>query len=164
MVLIIGALVGPIYDRGHFRWLLVIGTFLVVFGHMMLSLCHTMWQALLAQGFCIGIGSGMLFVPAVAIMPSYFSTRLGAAIGIAASGSSMGGIIYPIMFYRLLAEVGFPWAVRILGFTAFATLLLPIFCMKMRFKPGKVRAMFDASAFADLPVTMRLQTGKSEPG
>ncbi|KAK1820551.1 hypothetical protein LTR12_004999 [Friedmanniomyces endolithicus] len=150
-LLLTGAFVGPVFDRGYFRYLLVGGGFLVVFGHMMLSLSHTLWQAVLAQGLCVGIGAGMLFVPAVAIMPTYFTTNLGLAIGLAASGSSMGGIIYPIMFYKLIPEVGFPWAVRILGFTVLATLLIPISVMKMRLKPAKVRALFDPSAFTDLP-------------
>ncbi|KAK4955869.1 hypothetical protein LTR10_006808 [Elasticomyces elasticus] len=150
-LLLIGTVAGPIFDRGHFRYLLVGGGFLVVFGHMMLSLSTTLWQAVLAQGFCVGIGAGALFVPAVAIMPTYFTTNLGLAIGIAASGSSMGGIIYPIMFYKLIPEVGFPWAVRILGFTVLATLMVPIFCMKMRVKPAKVRKLFDPSAFTDGP-------------
>jgi nitrate/nitrite transporter NarK len=58
---------------------------------MMLSLCTEFWQALLAQGFVIGLGGGMLFVPSVAILPTYFSSKIGLAIGLAASGSSMGG-------------------------------------------------------------------------
>jgi len=154
MLLTVGAVAGPFYDRGHFRWLLVIGTFLVVFGHMMLSLCTEYWQCLLAQGFVIGIGAGCLFVPAVAIMPTYFSTKIGLALGIAASGSSTGGIIYPIMFNRLLSQVGFGWAVRILGFTALVLQLIPIFVMKMRVKPGKVRSLIDWTAFTDAPYMM----------
>lgn len=71
--------------------LLVAGSFFVVFGFMMLSICKEFWQAMLAQGFCIGLGGGMLFVPSVAILPTYFSTKIGLAIGLAASGSSMGG-------------------------------------------------------------------------
>ena len=151
MVLIVGAFSGPVYDRGHFRFLLLVGSFGVVFGHMMLSLCTTYWQSLLAQGFVIGMGAGCLFVPAVAILPTYFSTKLGLAIGVAASGSSMGGIIYPIMFYKLIDKVGFGWSVRILGFTALATLILPITIMKMRVKPGKIRSIFDWTAFTDFP-------------
>ncbi|KAK5136270.1 hypothetical protein LTR08_003877 [Meristemomyces frigidus] len=151
MVLLIGALIGPFYDRGHFRVLLIAGSFGVVFGHMMLSLCHTFWQTLLAQGFVVGIGGGLLFVPAVAILPTYFSTKLGLAMGLAASGSSMGGIIYPIMFYKLLSEVGFAWAVRILGFTALATLMVPLAVMRMRAKPSRVRAMIDVTALTDGP-------------
>ncbi|WPG98119.1 Hypothetical protein R9X50_00090500 [Acrodontium crateriforme] len=153
MVLLVGVVSGPIYDRGHLRLLLIFGTFGVVFGHMMLSLCHTFWQVILAQGFVIGIGGGCLFIPAVAILPTYFSSRIGLAIGLAASGSSMGGIIYPIMFYRLLGaeQLSFGWSVRILGFTALATLILPITVMKMRVKPGKVRTMIDLTAFTDVP-------------
>lgn len=94
---------------------------------------------------------GCLFVPSVAIMPTYFTSKLGLVIGIAASGSSMGGIIYPIMFYRLIDEVGFGWSVRILGFTALATLLVPIAVMKMRVKPAKPRSLIDWSAFTDVP-------------
>lgn len=90
-VLFVGSATGPVFDRGHLRLLLLIGSFGVVFGFMMLSLCKEFWQAILAQGFCIGLGGGMLFVPSVAIMPTYFNTRLGLAVGLAASGSSMGG-------------------------------------------------------------------------
>jgi MFS family permease len=151
MVLTVGAVSGPIYDRGHFRYLLVSGAFLVVFGHMMLSLCHEFWQCILAQGFTIGIGAGLLFVPAIAIMPTYFSTKIGLAIGLAASGSSTGGIIYPIAFYRLIDQIGFGWSVRVLGFMALATLIIPITVMKMRFKPAKARDLIDFSAFTDVP-------------
>ena len=124
---------------------------------------------MLAQGFCIGLGGGMLFVPSVAILPTYFSTKIGLAIGLAAAGSSMGGrftiaacqanananssagIIYPIVFYRLLPQIGFGWSVRVLGFMAFATLLIPIFVMKMRVQPPKARSLLDTTVFADFP-------------
>ncbi|EGP87803.1 uncharacterized protein MYCGRDRAFT_99794 [Zymoseptoria tritici IPO323] len=151
MVLLVGAFIGPIYDRGYLRTLLVTGTFLIVFGHMMLSLCTTYWQCLLAQGFTVGIGGGFLYIPSLAILPGYFSTRIGLAIGVAASGSSLGGIIYPIMFYKLIGQVGFPWTVRILGFTALATLLIPILIMKMRCKPAQIRSLIDKTAFTDGP-------------
>lgn len=61
------------------------------------------------------------------------------------------GIIYPIVFYRLLPQIGFGWAVRVLGFMAFATLLIPIFCMKMRVQPPKARSLLDTTAFRDWP-------------
>jgi len=150
LVLMVGSISGPIYDRGYFRVLLLVGSFLVVFGHMMLSLCHEFWQCILAQGFTIGIGAGCLFVPAIAIMPTYFSSKIGLAIGLAASGSSMGGIIYPIVFYRLIDQIGYAWSVRVLGFMALATLIIPLAVMKMRFKPPKARALVDWSAFTDV--------------
>lgn len=90
-----------------------------------------------------------LFLPAVAILPTYFRKRLGLAVGLAASGSSLGGVIYPIMFYKLIREVGFPWGVRILGFTALATQMIPLAFMRMRFKPPKARQVIDLTAFRD---------------
>lgn len=85
-----GALSGPIYDAGYFRHLLMGGTVLLVFGQLMLSLCTTYWQVLLAQAICIGIGCGALFVPSVAILNTYFTTKIATALGLAASGSSIG--------------------------------------------------------------------------
>lgn len=151
MVLVVGAFVGPIYDRGGFKWLLIVGSFGVVFGHMMLSLCKSYWEALLAQSFAIGIGGGCLYVPAVAIMPTYFTDKLGLALGLAASGSSVGGIIYPVMFYKLIDQVGFGWTVRILGLTTLVTLIVPLVVMKMRVNPGGVRSIIDWAAFTDWP-------------
>lgn len=60
------------------------------------------------------------------------------------------GIIYPIMFYKLVGEVGFRWGTRILGFTALATLLVPIFVMKQRAKPAQARSLLDIKAFTEL--------------
>ncbi|KAL9089756.1 MAG: hypothetical protein Q9165_005550 [Trypethelium subeluteriae] len=151
LVLLVGLFAGPIYDRGYLRTLLVVGSFGVVFGHMMLSICKTYWQVLLAQGFCVGIGAGCLFVPCVSVLPTYFSSRIGLAVGLASSGSSLGGIIYPIVLYQLIDRIGFGWSVRVMGFIALATLLIPVTVMRMRFKSPKPRKLIDLAAFADLP-------------
>ena len=90
LLMLVGALTGPIYDAGGFRALILTGSFLVVFGHMMLSISTTYWQVLLAQAFCIGLGFGCLFVPSVAILSTYFTTKIAFAIGISAAGSSIG--------------------------------------------------------------------------
>lgn len=144
-----GLVAGPVYDRGQVRLLIGTGSFLIVFGHMMLSLCTEYWQALLAQGFCIGIGAGLLFVPTVSLIPTWFSTRIGLALGIASSGSSFGGVIYPIVLYRLVSQIGFPWAVRSVGFIALATFILPLTVIRMRVRVPKPRAVVDWSAFSD---------------
>ncbi|KAJ6023678.1 hypothetical protein N7540_004475 [Penicillium herquei] len=148
-----GLIAGPLYDRGHLRLLLVTGSFMVVFGLMMLSLCKEFWQALLAQAFCVGIGGGLLFTPTVSLLPTYFSSRIGLAVGIASSGSSLGGVIYPIVLYRLLFnnKIGFPWAVRTIAFIALATFILPVLVMRVRVQSPKPRAIIDWAAFTDGP-------------
>jgi predicted MFS family arabinose efflux permease len=151
MVCVVGAVIGPVYDRGHLRLLCIAGSFGIVFGHLMLSLCTEYWQALLAQGFVVGIGGGCLFVPALALVQQYFSTRLGLAIGIAATGSSVGGVIYPVIFTNLIDRVGFGWAVRVITFVALVTLLIPLMFSRMRVRPPAIRKILDMSVFKDGP-------------
>ncbi|RYP48241.1 hypothetical protein DL768_005848 [Monosporascus sp. mg162] len=146
-----GLIAGPVYDRGYLRLLLVTGSFMIVFGMMMLSLCTEYWQALLAQAFCVGIGAGLLFVPTVSLLPTYFSTHIGLAVGIASSGSSLGGVVYPIVLYRLIGRIGFPWAVRCVAFIALATFTVPLAVMRIRMRVPKPRAVVDWSAFRDAP-------------
>ena len=81
---------GPFFDMGYLRTLLVSGTFLVVFGLMMTSICKTYWQVLLAQGVTVGLGFGCLFLPSVAIVSQYFTTKKAFASGVASTGSSIG--------------------------------------------------------------------------
>lgn len=147
LLLFVGALTGPIYDAGYFRELLIVGSVMLVLGQMMLSLCHTYWQVLLAQAFCIGIGTGCLFIPSMAILATYFSTRIGTAIGIVASGSSFGGVIYPIVFQKLLPQIGYAWTTRVLGFLILGTMVIPNVCMRVRVLPAKSRSLLDVSAF-----------------
>jgi MFS family permease len=151
LLLFVGAISGPIFDRGYLRTLLAVGSFLIIFGYMMLSICKAYWEVVLAQGFCIGIGGGLLFIPAIALLPTYFRRRLGLAVGLAAAGSSMGGIIYPIVFYRLIDRIGFGWSTRVIGFITLATLLVPNLVMRQRIRPPKARALIDTTAFRDRP-------------
>jgi MFS family permease len=81
---------GPAHDSGYCKPMMYVGTFLIVLGMMMTSFCKSYWQFMLAQGVCIGVGNGIVFITSVAIIPTYFSARRGVAAGIAASGSSFG--------------------------------------------------------------------------
>ncbi|KAK6213315.1 major facilitator superfamily transporter [Colletotrichum tabaci] len=140
---------GPVYDRGYMRVLLVIGTVCVVVGHVLLSFCHPYWEVLLAEGFLIGTGAGCLFLVCISTLPQYFDKNLGLAAGIASSGSSFGGLVYPVALYHLVDHVGFSWAVRVVGLIALATLMVPLFAMKARGKPGRPRSFVDWTAFKD---------------
>lgn len=90
LLMFVGIFAGPLYDYGYLRTLVLTGSFLVIFGMLMTSLCTEYWQLLLAQGIVIGIGSGCLFVPSVAFLPSYFTAKRALAMGIAACGSNVG--------------------------------------------------------------------------
>jgi hypothetical protein len=62
LVLFVAVLTGPIFDAGYLLSLLRVGSFLIVFGMMMVSIAREWWQIFLAQGLCVGIGMGCLFV------------------------------------------------------------------------------------------------------
>lgn len=90
LLLFVGALTGVIYDAGYLRSLLWVGAGLSVFGMMMTSISTHYWHFVLAQGIMTGCGFGSLFVPSIAIVSQYFSTRKTFATGIASTGSSLG--------------------------------------------------------------------------
>jgi MFS family permease len=87
---LISPIVGPIYDAGHCRILLVVGTFLSALGLFMTSICEAYWQLVVAQGLVTGLGFGCLYLPGVAVVCQYFTTKKAIASGIASLGSSIG--------------------------------------------------------------------------
>ncbi|KAM0456799.1 hypothetical protein ACHAPV_007090 [Trichoderma viride] len=149
LLMVVGVVSGPLFDAGYFYALLPTGTFLVVLGMMMTSLCTKYYQIMLAQGICVGIGAGFLFVPSVALLPQYFQKRRALANGIAASGSSIGGVLIPITFRQLEIKMGFPWATRIIAFLSLSTCAISIGVMRQRFRPKEKRALLQLSAFRE---------------
>jgi MFS family permease len=97
----------------------------IVFCMMMISLCHSFWQFLLAQGVLLGVSTALATWPMVALVGQYFKRSRAAATGIVIAGSSLGGIIWPIVIDRLLnnTDLGFPWTIRILGFVMIPLLM-----------------------------------------
>jgi MFS transporter, MCT family, aspergillic acid transporter len=46
------------------------------------------------------------------------------AYGILSTGSSIGGVVFPIMVNRVIASVGYPWAMRSCGFLVLFLLII----------------------------------------
>ena len=147
----IAVLIGPLYDAGHLRSLVVVGSTLVVFSTLMISFGTQYRQIQLSQAFCVGLGTSCHYIPCVAILLQYFSTKHSLVTGIAASGSSLGGLIYPIVFRQLKPRVGFAWTTRGLSLIALVTLLIPISALRDRRVLRQRRSMVDSSALRDAP-------------
>ncbi|KAI0263581.1 MFS general substrate transporter [Gloeopeniophorella convolvens] len=154
LLLFVGALTGPIFDAGYIHALLGVGSVVVVFSIMMTSLAKSYYQAFLAQGVCFGIGAGMLFIPSMAVVTTYFDRHRSLAVGVTASGSSLGGVIYPTIFHVLQPRVGFPWATRIIGFIALVTLAFSNLFMRPRVMPAMRRKLVDFSALREVPFVL----------
>ncbi|WFC93384.1 hypothetical protein MBRA1_000004 [Malassezia brasiliensis] len=85
----------------------------------------------------------------MAITSTYFSSRRALAIGLAASGSSAGAVVYSVLFRNLEDSLGFPWTVRIFGFIALGTLIVSNAVMRPRIAPAQRRKLFVWSAFKE---------------
>lgn len=136
--------------------MLYVGNLLVVVGIMMLSLCNKYYQVFLAQGVCMGLGAGLLYIPSLALVGVWFSKKRALAMGVVTSGIAVGGVIYIITFNRLTVSSGFPWAIRTIGFITLVTsvIAMPALLSGSNQIPalqrkGKARKLLDMSAWKD---------------
>jgi len=115
------------------------------------SFAHQLWQLLLSQGVCFGLGMGLLFVSSVGIVPQWFTTRRSLANGIAAAGSGIGGLVYSLATGAMLKSIGLAWTFRTLGVLAFVVNFICTLLIKDRNKAiGSTVNAFEVKLFARL--------------
>lgn len=86
-----GIWAGDLSDRYGPKLPLALGTFFIVLGNMMASISHKYYQYLLSQGFCVALGTGLAFTPALAIQSQWFLKGRGFTVGLVMSGQNVGG-------------------------------------------------------------------------
>ncbi|KAJ7583327.1 monocarboxylate permease [Mycena floridula] len=151
-----GPFVGRLFDVIGIKILAPLGTITVAFSLIMLSLCQDgqTYQFFLTHGVLFGIGSALVFTPSLAIVGHWFHRRRGFALSIVAAGSSLGGVIYPILLKTLIPKIGFPWSVRAVGLLTLFCMLYACLCMRTRLVlkkgPGLIRESLDFTGFRDV--------------
>lgn len=110
---------------------------LYILAIMLTSICTSYWHFMLTQGVLLGIAMSMMQVPALAAVLQYFDKRRAAALGIVISGSSVGGIVFPIALSKMLNDsaLSFGWSVRVMGFVVTPLLGLSCFAVVPRLPP-----------------------------
>lgn len=86
-------------------------------------------------GILGGAGTSLIVTPAVAAIGHFFLARRAHATGLATTGGSIGGIIFPLMLNSLFPKVGWAWATRIQGFVFLALLALANLLIRVRLRP-----------------------------
>ncbi|EMR65593.1 putative monocarboxylate permease-like protein [Eutypa lata UCREL1] len=91
--------------------------------------------------FCIAGGFGAVFssfgwVNSIAAAGTWFKRHRALAFGIMVSGSSLGGVVLPIMVQRLIVQLGFGWSIRITGFLILGLLVFANIAVKSRLPPA----------------------------
>ncbi|KAJ3717552.1 major facilitator superfamily domain-containing protein, partial [Lentinula raphanica] len=127
-----GSIFGSIFDKFGAGPLIFMGGLGFSVSCMMQSLCKEFWEFFLAQGLLQGFCLSALFSPSFASINHWFFKRRGLALGIVTSGSSVGGVIWPIAINRLIGEVGFGWALRTCGFMSFVLTSIAALLVKGR--------------------------------
>ncbi|KAK9378118.1 major facilitator superfamily domain-containing protein [Kockiozyma suomiensis] len=142
-----GFIIGRLYDLYGPRMLIVPGSILLLLGVFTTSVSKEYYQFMLAQGFCTSIGASLIFNPCLGALAGWFRRKRGAAMGIAVSGSSLGGVIMPIMFREITARSGFGWAVRAIGFLMAGMIIVACLTVNSRIRPAKSMPADDSHHF-----------------
>ncbi|OQV06064.1 hypothetical protein CLAIMM_10700 isoform 6 [Cladophialophora immunda] len=130
-----GGVSGKLYDNYGPRWPLLVGSFLTVFGMMMTSVSKEYYQIFLSQSICWAVGLSLVFFTTAGVLGTWFKLRYPLVIAIAVCGSSLGGVIFPIMMDRITQSLGFPWAIRIAAFLSVVLLAIVNLTVKARTPP-----------------------------
>lgn len=148
-----GPVFGKLIDNYGPRWILLGGSFAHVFGLMMTSLSSEYYQFFLAQGFVSAVGACAIFYASMNCVSTWFFRNRAAAFGVMASGSSLGGVVLPIMVTKLIPQIGFAWAMRSVAFTFLGMLMIANVTVKSRLspKPRPLIIMEFIRPFWDMP-------------
>ncbi|GAA5977105.1 hypothetical protein JCM10908_004858 [Rhodotorula pacifica] len=141
---------GKLFDAGYVKHLLFAGLCVYTAGLFGLSYATAYWQVFLSQGLACGLASGLTFLPACSAVSHYFKKRRMLALGILATGSSMGGVLYPSLVNKLIYTVGYGWAIRTVGFINVALLAFACLVIDSRLPPrpiGKISSFVDFKVF-----------------
>ncbi|KAK6202567.1 major facilitator superfamily domain-containing protein [Scheffersomyces amazonensis] len=115
----------------HFkpRNVMLAGSILMSTGLILAGFCSKLYQFILTQGLIYGIGSSCVYLPPVVCAPMFFNKHRAIAMGILFSGTGLGGLALAPFTRYLIAQIGFRWCLRTLGFinltlTVLASLLV----------------------------------------
>ncbi|KIM75932.1 hypothetical protein PILCRDRAFT_826763 [Piloderma croceum F 1598] len=131
---------GKLFDEGYCRHLIFGGSIVYSLSLFMLSLTkNKFYQVFLAQGVGAGLGTGLLFLPATSVISHWFARRRSFAIGVVIAGSSVGGVVFPIMLNNLISSIGFASAVRASAYLVLGSLVIANLLVAPRLPPRRLR-------------------------
>ena len=147
----LSAFSGRLSDAGYFHQTLFVGTALQLLGIFSASFARNYWQLLLSQGICVGVGGGLVFVPALSLVGTYFAKRQSLALSICACGNSIGGLFYAAILQNVLPKLGLGWALRVIGAVFLVTMVPANFFLKPRRIKRSKGPIVEWTAFKEAP-------------
>ncbi|CAO3563658.1 unnamed protein product [Mortierella alpina] len=112
---LVGFFTGTCADRWGYRVTACSGTLIMTAALVLASFSTQLWHLYLSQGVLFGAGASLVYFSAIAAPTHWFKRRRGLAMGIAASGSGLGGFFLAPLTQFLADRIGIHWTLRVLG-------------------------------------------------
>ncbi|KAG1188265.1 hypothetical protein G6F36_004787 [Rhizopus arrhizus] len=128
--------VGPLLAPLGANLTLAFGTVVMSLGIITAGFSTEVWHLYITMGLVFGIGSSLVYMSIVAVIPQWFTTRRGTAMGISSAGSGFGGLALSPMVTSLVQKYGLPWAHRIIGLMAFGICMIAACLIRTRLPPN----------------------------
>jgi MFS family permease len=125
--------VGPFLDRFGLRALFVLSCFAVGIGMVGFMWVGDLTTYYLASAM-IGVGTATVMIAAKVLVSRWFIRNQGLATSIAAIGTSVGGVIFPLLGAVLIEHVGWRWTVALVSLGIWV-IALPVYLMVARENP-----------------------------
>jgi sugar phosphate permease len=117
--------VGSIIDRFSIKTIMIAGSAVMSLGYIMLSFANSMWLVILLYTLLLSVGGSTLGPLCTStILSRWFIRNRGLALGIAALGTQLGGLVFPPMMAWFIAALGWRESWRYIGVVAL--LFLPL--------------------------------------
>jgi MFS family permease len=141
-----GIVMGRIAERIGVRWTVMFGAVMVCVG-LMISSVGGPWNLLIGHGLFIGlIGNGGINAPLYVYVSKWFDRHRGSALALISSGVYIAGAMWPPIFERAVAAVGWRQTMWTYGLLEIAA-IIPLAAIFLRAPPKTPRR--HSGEFAD---------------
>jgi len=150
-----GVLTGRLADRYGITIPAILSGLCLGAGFVAVGFSTSLWQAAIAHGVLIGVGTSTTFAPLMADISHWFTKRRGIAVAIAASGNYLGGTIWPPLVQHFTTADGWRATYIAIGIFCVLTMLPLSLAMRARVAAHHAEAASAEAARrqADLPLS-----------
>jgi MFS family permease len=129
-----GIAMGRLADRFGIRWTVMFGAVSICIG-LFISTLGEAWQLYVGHGIFIGLlGNAGLNAPLYVYVSRWFDRRRGSALALISSGGYVAGTVWPPIFERAIAFVGWRTTMIVYGLFMVA-MIVPLALLFLRTSP-----------------------------
>ncbi|SCV06236.1 LANO_0H25092g1_1 [Lachancea nothofagi CBS 11611] len=154
-----GLLFAPIitwlYRRFSVQAVIAIGIVFQAVAFMLAAYSKKLWQLYLTQGVLLSFGLAFMFIPSITLIPFWFYKQRALAMGIATSGSGIGGIAFNLGMQRMIQVRSVKWALIVQFIVCFVLNCIALVFTRTRESTGSKNAvnriqLFDKQLFSNI--------------